>query len=1183
MDGGGETTRLQRVLARTTLGLTLSVVALAAARGAGDAGADEGRVDFGRDVRPLLSDNCFFCHGPDEATREADLRLDLEQEAFRDLGGYFGIVPGSSDESELYLRISDPDDPMPPKDAGRELSTAEIELIRTWIDQGAEWEAHWAYRTPVRPDPPQLAGDEWSANPIDRFLFARMRAEDLEPEPEASRETLVRRVTLDLTGLPPTPKEVDAFLKDMAPGAYGRLVERLLASPRYGEHMARAWLDAARYGDTHGLHLDNERSIWPYRDWVIEAFNRNLPFDRFTVEQLAGDLLPDATLEQRIATGFNRCNPTSAEGGMIEEEYLSIYAADRTETTAAVWLGTTMICARCHDHKFDPVSQREYYELSAFFSSMAGEASDGNALSPEPALRIPSPEQERELARLDALLAEKEAALDAPIPEVDERQPVWEEEWRSELAERWAPLEIVAFHSTGASSLRALEDGSIVAEGPLPDQDVYEVLARTSVAPTALRLEALPREDLEHGSIGRDTHGNIVLSGFEVALAPLGTAGELVDVPLELATATYSQQGFSVQRALDGDPQTGWAMDGRPGEHVAVFAAGAPMGDPDGSLLRIRLRFESGYARHELARFRLSVGTSPSLAAATLGPWHLVGPFHAADGDAAFDSDFGPEAGLDLNAPVGEAGLAWVERADLADGAIHELEGEACATYAFRTIVAASPRKLVLALGTDDAVKLWLNGEAVLDRRVVRGITPDEDTVELPLIAGENRLLLKVVNYTGGYAFTARRADEHVGGLSIPVAEALAHGADSDGVRAYYRREHSPTWRDLRQEANALGEERETLLASLPITLVAEELEEQRSTHVLIRGAYDRKGDEVRPDTPDCLPPLEHDAEAGRASRLDLARWLVQPDHPLTARVTVNRFWQELFGAGLVATTEDFGSQGAWPSHPELLDWLAVELVESGWDVKHLLRTILSTAAYRQASAASPAKRARDPNNRLLARGPRFRLDAERIRDSALAISGLLVERVGGPSVKPYQPGGLWQAVGYESSNTGRFERDDGDALYRRSLYTFWKRTSPPPSMQIFDAPTRESCVLGRARTNTPLQALALMNDVQFVEAARAFASRVLLAKLATERDRDRLVHAFRLATSRRPDAQELEVLEQLLVTERASYAVDPEAARALIDVGEAPVPEELDPVELAAWTHVTNLLLNLDEVVTRG
>ncbi|MAB79282.1 MAG: hypothetical protein CMJ89_08005 [Planctomycetes bacterium] len=1141
---------------------------------------------FARDIRPILSNNCFDCHGPDEDVREADLRLDQPGQAFRDLGGYAAVVPGRPMESELYLRISDPDDPMPPVESGKKLTVEDIERIREWIAAGALWEEHWAHKTPLRPAVPELADTSWPRNAIDHFVLQHLQQEGLEPEPEAGKEALIRRLSLDLTGLPPTLAEIDTFLNDESTDAYERLVDRLLGSPRYGEHMARAWLDAARYGDTHGFHLDNERLIWPYRDWVIAALNDNLPFDRFTIEQLAGDLLPDPTLEQLVATGFIRLNPTTAEGGFIEEEYLAKYAAERVGTMGTVWLGTTMVCAQCHDHKYDPISQREFYELFAFFNNTAEAASDGNQPSPEPTVKVPSSEQLAMRAAFADQVAQILARLEEPFPEIDARQSEWEAHWRARSASRWTVLKPRAFATRDGTQLTYLEDGSILAGSENPARDMYEVIAHTGLPRiTALRLEALPHPTFPHGAAGRAANGNFVLTQFELEAASGARPSAFQRIPLVAADADHSQTDWPIANALDGDPQTGWATLPKLDRRTAVFATLDPVGDEEGSLLRIRLGFDSVHTGHSIGRFRLWVSSDPELRPARFGSWFSLGPFPTEEnGELAFDQDYGIEgAQIDVTAGSGEE-QSWVERPEWGDGTIHSLEGEICATYLYRTIDAPQEREVILALGSDDALKVWCNGELLLSERVARGASRDQNRVTLQLQAGENELLIKVVNFGGEYAFVTEVVDEDLAGLPQEIARILDpnHSPSSDDrleLRRTFRRLHSSEYREVQDELNTTRARADALEEEIPTTLVAKEQDEVRPAHVLIRGSYAHKGEEVSPDTPAFLPRLSREGE-GRMSRMDLALWLVDGDHPLTARVTVNRLWQELFGVGLVKTAEDFGSRGEFPIHSELLDHLALEFSERGWDTKRLLRQIVASATYRQDSKTSDAKRVHDPENRLLARGPRFRLDAERIRDSILAVSGLLVNKVGGPSVRPYQPDGIWEAVGYSSSNTARYTRQTGDALYRRSLYSFWKRTAPQASMQIFDAPSREACIVSRARTNTPLQALALLNDTQCIEAARAFAITLLEEDVAD--DRERLIRGFRRATARYPSTSELAVLSKLLETEREEFAANEEGATHLTRVGDSTLSSDSEVAELAAWTIVCNLLFNLDEFVNK-
>jgi mono/diheme cytochrome c family protein len=1157
-------------------------------------------IDFNRHVRPILSDRCFQCHGPDSAARKADLRLDSREGALA--GGRSGrpaLVPGDAEASHLLERISaaDPLDRMPPPSIGKTLTVEEIEILRAWIAQGAAWQEHWSFIPPVAADPPAVADDAWPRNDVDRFILARLEREGLAPSPEADRTTLIRRLSLDLTGLPPTVAEVDAFLADDAPGAYERLVERLLASDRYGEHMARAWLDAARYGDTHGLHLDNNRSMWRWRDWVIGAFNDNMPFDRFTIEQLAGDLLPEPTLEQQIATGFNRNNVTTSEGGAIDAEYLVKYAVDRVETTSTVWMGLTAGCASCHDHKFDPLTQEEFYGLFAFFNNVAERAMDGNKHDPPPVVAAPTAEQQRTLDELARRTADLEARLDAPMPELDAAQADWEQHWRSSAAARWQVLEPTGLLSTGGAELTLLDDGSVLAGGPNPDTDVYEVTALTdATALRVLRLEALTHETLPETGPGRAENANLVLSEIEMEAVSLTDPGRVQPIRFVNARADHEQANGSyfVHSAIDGvtDDDGGWAVEGynRREDRHAMFLADAPFGFPGGTELRIRLRHESKFARHAIGRFRLAVSADDALAEdlapSRPGPWHVVGPFPAASGNVAHETAYGPErapGAVDLAATYADGGLTWAPRPGFVDGALHTLEGQRCATYLHRVIEAPTARTVELALGSDDAIRLWVNGELVHDNNARRPLAADQDRVSVDLRPGPNRVLMKIVNEGGGYGFAFRIDRDAADSRFAELTELLASGAALDEeertlVRRYFRRRHAPELGAIYEQLREIQVEAEAFRRTLPVTLVMAERDERRPAYVLRRGEYDQPLHEVSPGVPAVLPPLPED---DMADRLGLARWLVDPDHPLTARVTVNRVWQHHFGTGLVRTAEDFGSQGEWPSHPDLLDRLAVTFVENGWDLKALHRLIVTSATYRQTSAASPSLHARDPGNRLLARGPRFRMDAETIRDLALATSGLLVEQIGGPSVKPYQPPGLWKDVAYPDSDTQVFRRDDGEALYRRSLYTYWKRTSPPPSLAIFDAPSRETCTVRRPRTNTPLQALVLMNDTQFVEAARMLAQRTMLE--AGPRPADRIEHAFRTVLSRRPDAGELEVLLECYERQLEAYRSDPEAAAALLAIGEADADPTLAAEELAAWTTVASVLLNLDETITMG
>jgi hypothetical protein len=828
-------------------------------------------VDFNREIRPILADTCFTCHGPDAGTRQAELRLDLATEAIADRGGYQAISPGKAESSEAIRRIFSDDaaEQMPPPDAKKQLTHDQKLLLRKWVEQGAIYQEHWSFRTPQRSQPPTVQGASHAVrNEIDAFIAARLQHEGLSMSPEANRETLVRRVTFDLTGLPPTIEELDAALHDESPDWYEAVVDRLLNSPRYGERMAVEWLDAARYADTHGFHIDSHRDMWRWREWVINAFNSNMPFDQFTIEQLAGDLLPGATVEQRLATGFNRNHPINFEGGAIPEEYLTAYIVDRVNTTGTVWLGLTIGCAQCHDHKYDPISQQDYYKFYAFFNNVPEQGLDGREGNAVPVMQAPTLQQQQQISDIQSQIARLESELATRRKTAVEEFAAWEHQFR---------------------------DGSAL--------------------PTVLGA-------------------NIAKVAEALFIAYLTT------IPGPERTA--DQQRFIEEYffiAVDSKSQT--------------------------------LQHELNDVRHRLA----------------------------------------------------------------------ELE------------------------------------------------------------------------------------------------------------------------------------------KSIPTSMVMQELEQSRDTFLLERGQYDKHRERVSAGVPAIFPAVPN---GNPANRLGLAHWLVDPANPLTARVIVNRFWQIYFGTGLVKTAEDFGTQGEWPSHPELLDWLATEFLRTGWDVKAMQRLIVTSATYRQTSATTPTVHQRDPENRLLARGPRFRLSAEMIRDNALFVSGLIVEKIGGPSVLPYQPPGLWEEmahVGDTKFTAQKYVQGHGEDLYRRSMYTFWKRTVPPASLNTFDAPDREFCIVRRLRTNTPLQALVLMNDPTYVESSRKLAERTMrLAASPTER----IAVAFRLATARRPSGSEVSVLQSLFDKRFAAFSEDPAAAEQLLSVGESARDKQLNPTELAAWTAVASVILNLDETLTR-
>ncbi|MBP86258.1 MAG: hypothetical protein CMJ64_06025 [Planctomycetaceae bacterium] len=1014
--------------------------------------ADEPTLEFSRDVLPLLSENCFKCHGPDEGDREAGLRLDRREGTLAKLGsGMTAVLPGKSEQSEVFKRIttSDPELRMPPPDSGKTLSPAEISQITKWIDSGAEWSGHWAFQPPQKAASPAAIEGWHQQNPIDLFIQARVKAAKLAPEAVADKETLIRRVALDLTGLPPTVREIDDFLADESMGAYEHVVDRLLQSKAYGEHMARHWLDAARYADTHGLHLDNERSIWPYRDWVINAFNRNMPFDQFTIEQLAGDLLPSPTLEQRVATGFNRCNVTTNEGGSIDDEYYVRYAVDRVETTATVWLGLTAGCAACHDHKFDPLTQKEFYQLFSYYFSLTERAMDGNALLPPPTVKVPTAEQ----------IANKQ-------------------KYQEQLA---------AVQKKFTETLAGLK-----YEDPLADAK----LGPLEESETAWFDDTLPP--------GAKPNGNEQGASWKFVSAPDHPVLSGKNSSVRTAGKAISQHFFT-----DANPKLKLGPNTRLFTYVFL--------DPKNAPETIQLQFNDGTWEHRAS-------------------WGADKAFKAGTNDAS-NRRMGklPETGKWVRLEVA------AEQVGLKDGS--ELNGWAFTQFG-GTVHWDKAGRVTMSIPVEQQKSL-----AVWEQF--------RRQVKTPALPAELQKILDVEK--------AKRSPEQTTELT-----------------RYFLQHINPESRKLfagpmKKEAD-LKKQIADIDAAIPSTLVMEDRKELRQAHILERGQYTLKRDPVSSNVPEWLAPAVADAPK---NRMGLAKWLVSAKHPLTARVTVNRLWQQYFGIGLVRTAEDFGVQGEQPSHPRLLDWLAVDFVESGWDVKRFQKQLVMSATYKQSSRVTAGKLAADPENRLLARGPRFRLDAEIIRDQSLAISGLLIDTVGGKSVRPYQPAGLWKPVGFGGSNTSVFKQDTGSKLYRRSMYTFWKRTSPPPSMTTFDAPDRETCQVRRARTNTPLQALVLMNDVQFIEAARKFAERVI--KEGGSDAIQRMVFAFRSVTARQPSSIELESLGRLFGEYRSEFQSDPDAAQKLLAAGESPRDESLELSEVGAWTMITHLLFNLSETVTKG
>lgn len=1167
----------------------LALVPWAAARG------DE--VQFERDVRPILAASCTACHGADKD--KAELRLDVRERAFA--GAYAGtapvIVPGRSSESSLYLRlVSDDEDERMPQKAPR-LSEAQIEVLRRWIDEGAKWPdsaagseakgvGHWAYSPPVRAMPPAVRGAGWVREPIDAFVLARLEREGLRPAPEADRATLLRRLSLDLIGLPPSVAELEAFERDERSDAYELQVQRLLASPHFGERMARPWLDLARYADTQGYEKDDRRTQWPYRDWVVDAFNENLPFDRFSVLQLAGDLVEGAGPRERVATGFHRNTMLNEEGGTDEEEFRSDAVLDRVNTTASVWLGSTLACAQCHDHKYDPFSQREYFELYAIFNSTV----DGGRAR-EPQLSVFDAGRAAQVAELEERAEECERGLAAADEEFDAQQALWERSALQRVSQSgaWTVLRPTKALTTGRRELEVQADDSVLARGEAPATEVLELVFEPGeLSFDVLQLEALRDASLPAGGPGGSPGGNFVLSSIDAYALRADGAQERVG--LSAAEASYEQASDKYRAAHSIDPSndTGWAVGGAPpgAALFARFATAETTHLAAGDRLHLVLKHVSPNLGHSLGRMRVSTRRDAVVRelvdGISLTPWRFVGPFRFASQQAAAESTPPPQRehleGREHAASY-DGELAWRERPELVDRVPQRLDGANQVWMLERRILAARARPLELFVGADDQLRLWLNGELVASSDNFSTFTDQPLRVEVPLREGENRLLLKLVNFGGasGFVFdtgleTSERVTEE---LEAALSSRERSEAQSRELREHFRRRVSERGRALAAELDKARAEAARLRREAPTVLVMEERAEARETRVFQRGSFLSPAERVEPGVPAVLGSFEAN---GVPPRLAFARWLVSRANPLAARVHVNRLWEMLFGRGLVASSDDFGTRGDAPTHPELLDWLAVEFMESGWDQKALLARIVNSATYRQSSDVDAASFEADPPNALLARGARYRLEAELLRDLALEASGLLVKRLGGPSVMPPQPPGVWRSA-YSADDWADAK---GDERFRRGLYTFWKRTAPYLTFALFDAPSREVACTRRESTNTPLQALALLDDPVFVEASYALALRTLRE---AESDGARVEHAFALCTSRRPTEKDSAALLELLRDARAVFAADSDSARARVRAAAAFVPHggsEHDAVELAAWMSVASVLLNLDETVTR-
>ncbi len=1040
--------------------VTLSLIATADRLHAAE--VKTGRVDFNRDIRPILSENCYKCHGPDANKLKAGLRFDLKESAFgKAKSGEIAVVPGAPQKSEMIRRLTttDPDDVMPPTKENKALQPQQIELLKRWIKEGAVWAGHWAYEPITKPAVPKIAAN--IRNPIDAFVQARLKTEGLKPSAEEDKARLIRRVSLDLTGLPPSIQEVDDFLKDNSPNAFEKVVDRLLASPHFGERLALPWLDLARYGDTSGYHNDSLRDMWLWREWVVKAFNANMPFSEFTIEQLAGDLLPKATVQQQVASGFHRNVMTSDEGGLIDAEYRNLYVVDRVATTGVTWLGLTVGCAQCHDHKYDPITQRDFYKVYAFFNNVPENGKDGvRDRNPKPFLRVSTPEQDDELKRRDTDAAAAEKFLADFTKTLAAKQTAWETQ--------------------------------VVASG-----------------------------------ISREPKG-------PVTVFPLDKDGD-----------GRSDSGQTIAGKINGE---GTFVEGSVGNSYRIEAKGwVDYGEKFG--------FETNQPFSVSAWLRLKpAGGSP------------FGKMDSTTAVRGWDVEFhGLRPSIHL---------------------IHKWPGEAIHVQAEKDLPADVFTHLAFTYdgsGKAAGVKLYINGVAEKVAVKIDKLTGTIKT-DAPFSIGRR----------GGAAapFTGRVDDLHVyerkldavevaglsGGAQLAIAAIAADKrtpAQKEQLEKFFRETQVPEFAEAQKKSTELRKGKDDYEKSLPNTMVMSEMAKPRDTFIKVRGSYDQDGEKVSAAVPAFLPQVRAQTNGAPLNRLDFARWLVSPEHPLTARVTVNRWWAILFGTGVVKTLNDFGAQGERPSHPELLDWLAADFM-SDWDVKRAIKQIVLSSTYRQTAKVSPELLTRDGANRLLARGPRQRLDAELIRDNALAVGGILNPELGGKSIKPFQPDGTWEI---NEMSGYKYEKSKGADLYRRGLYVYWRRSTVYPSFVTLDAPTREFCVAQRAKTSTPLQSLVLMNDPVFVEAARAFAQRVI--KEGGPDSASRLNFAWRLTLARSPTKNESAILDRTLQQQLTTYRNDKEAAKKLVSVGDLPKPADMNDSELAAWTALCNVLLNLNETIT--
>ncbi|MDA0803561.1 MAG: PSD1 and planctomycete cytochrome C domain-containing protein [Planctomycetota bacterium] len=1190
--------------------LVLAALPVAALAGGSIADTVEDGVRYGRDIRPILSDRCFNCHGPDEAKRKAKLRLDERDSALAAREAGAAIVPGDPDASALWHRLSthDLEERMPPSDSGRKaLSEDERQLLRRWIGEGASYEPHWSFVAPVAPAIP-IGVASSVTNPIDAFVGERLAAHHLQFAPEADRATLCRRVFLDLTGLPPTPDEVARFEADAAPDAVARLVRTLMQDEPYAtrtaERLTTPWLDVARYADTIGIHTDAGRTAWPWRDWVIAAYRDNKPYDRFVIEQLAGDLLPEASTDEITASGFNRMHVVTDEGGAIDEEYLVEYAVDRVSTVGTAFMGLTLGCARCHDHKFDPITMNDFYSLIAFFNNIEEVGLYSQLSDPlrayEPAMVLPDPARDGELLTVKAGIALLTAKRDAGGAGDERMARDFGTGVRNRAGVEWTLPDLVTATAESGATMTTQPDGSVLASGVLSHDDQYDLVLRTDATNLrALRLDALADASLPSGKVGRAENGNAILSAISVEAVSVADPSLRVEVPIMWAWADVEQPNddFRIVNVLrSDDADRVWAVNAHmlpPGDRQAIFLAQEPFGFDGGTELHVQLEFKSPYTHHSFGRVRVAVSPVVDTALGewpiAASNWAIIGPFKAEAGaspESLFERAFGPESATPINFAAKYDELAWRHPGPFADGEVARLGQGVGVEYLGRTMYSPTARELPISLGSDDGIDVYLNGQLVHANHVARGAAPDQDRATLSLRAGANTVVCKVTNTGGiaGFAYRSLPPTDILGTAEVAWLGLDEVGADSSAPLApslltAWRTLHSPAYGDATATITTKQLREKELEGGRVQTMVMRERMEPRPTFVLKRGQYDH-ADETRPVGREVPAALGMLGERPR-NRLGFAEWLTSADNPLLARVVVNRVWEMIFGRGIVETSEDFGYQGSWPSHSELLDWLAVAYRESGWNTQWLLETILTSRTYRQSSDRGSEGLEADPENRWLGSFPRRRLAAEQLRDQALFVSDLLVEQVGGPPVKPYQPEGLWREVAMPASNTRNFVRGEGEDLWRRSIYTYWKRASPPPTMLTFDAPIRESCTARRMPTSTPLQSLALWNDPQFVEAARGLAERVLNDRSATG-DGPRIDAMWAIACCKVPTPTVRSAMLAALAHYRERFAAAPDDALRLLSVGDMPRDRAIEPAELAAWAMLANAVLSSDAAIVK-